>query len=150
MIFNFLKYIKPTWYFNLKPTIDYSYFPKMETINKKGFQLEIDDEFTSEEAKNRDLAWRAFQCGFIAPSEKDGLDVWEKSKLPIVDEYRFFRKNFHKAWVFYTFLLRLITFHNPFVEIRAFWKARNVKRENYFQKHFKYQDYEPQKSREKW
>lgn len=114
----------------------------METINKKGFQLEIDDEFTSEEAKNRDLAWRAFQCGFIAPSEKDGLDVWEKTKLPIVDEYRFFRKNFHKAWVFYTFLLRLITFHNPFVEIRAFWKARNVKRENYFQKHFKYLEYE--------
>lgn len=142
MIFNFLKYIKPTWYFNLKPTIDYSYFPKIEAINKNGFQLEIDDKFTSEEAKNRDLAWRAFQCGFIAPSEKEGLDVWEKSKLPIVDEYRFFRKNFHKAWVFYTFFLRLITFHNPFVEIRAFWKARNVKRENYFQKHFKYQDYE--------
>lgn len=142
MIFNFLKYIKPIWYFNLKPTIDYSYFPKMETINKKGFQLEIDDEFTSEEAKNRDLAWRAFQCGFIAPSEKDGLDVWEKTKLPIVDEYRFFRKNFHKAWVIYTLIIRLITFHNPFVEIRTFWKTRNVKRENYFQKHFKYLEYE--------
>lgn len=142
MIFNFLKYIKPTWYFNLKPTIDYSYFPKIEAINKKGIQLEIDDKFTSEEAKNRDLAWRAFQCGFIAPSENEGLDVWKKSQLPIVDEYRFFRKNFHKAWVFYTFIIRLITFHNPFVEVSAFWKTRNVKRENYFPKHFKYLEYE--------
>ena len=142
MIFNFLKYIKPTWYFNLKPTIDYSYFPKIEAINKNGFQLEIDDKFTSEEAKNRDLAWRAFQCGFITPSENEGLDVWKKTKLPVVDEYRFFRKNFHKAWVFYTVLVRILSFHNPIVELGAFWKTRHVKRENYFQNHFQYKEYE--------
>ena len=142
MIFNFLKYIKPTWYFNLKPNIDYSYLPKISTINKNGFQLEIDKQYTSEDAQKRDLAWRAFQCGFIAKSENDGLNVWSKSHFPIVDEYRFFRKNFHKAWVIYTLLVRLFTFHNPFVEIIAFWKTRHVKRENYFQNHFTYLDYE--------
>lgn len=142
MIFNFLKYIKPIWYFNLKPNIDYSYFSEISTINKSGFQLEIDENYSSKESQERDLAWRAFQCGFIAPFENEGINLWEKIKLPVVDEYRFFRKNFHKAWVIYTLFVRLLTFHNPFVEISAFWKTRNVKRENYFQNQFKYQDYE--------
>lgn len=142
MIFSFLKYLKPTWYFNLQPSIDYSYFPKIETVNDACFHLEIDQNYSSEVSQERDFAWRAFQCGFISKSDKEGLAIWENVTLPIVDEYRFFRKNFHKAWVIYTLFVRLITLHNPFVEISAFWKTRRVKRENYFQNHFKYKDYE--------
>lgn len=142
MLFNFLKYIKPIWYFNLKPTIDYSYFPKIEIINKSGLNLVVDEYFLSQEAQVRDLAWRAFQMGFISTNESEGLAIWDEVALPVADEYRFFRKNFHKAWVVYTLFVRLITFHNPFVEISAFWKTRSVQRENYFQNHFQYQDYE--------
>ena len=142
MIFSFLKYIKPIWYFNKRPSVDYSYFPKLDSIKGKGFSFEIDKQYISYAAQERDFAWRAFQSGYIAKEAGKGLDLWEKTSLPIKDEYRFFRKNFHKAWVIYTLLVRLLTFHHPFVEIIAFWKTRHVKRENYFQNHFNYPNYE--------
>ncbi|MEZ4854631.1 glycosyltransferase family 2 protein [Flavobacterium sp.] len=142
MIFHFLKYIKPIWYFNLKPRIDYCYFPAESVLKLNVFQLELDKNYESELAQNHDLAWRAFQLGFIVKDNNEGLNFWEDNKLPIIDEYRFFRKNFHKAWMFYVLIIRLVTFHNPFVEVQAFWKTRHIKRENYFKNHFKYNDYD--------
>lgn len=146
MIFNFLKYIKPIWYFNLKPNIDYDYFPEIESINNSKFQLSIDDNYVSQEAKKRDFAWRAFQLGYIQAQKKNGVNIWKKQNLPRVDEYRFIKKNFHKAWAIYILFIRLITLKNPFLEITAFLKNKNVNRENYFQNHFQYKDYENFKS----
>src|SRR5690554_1272082 len=101
MIFNFLKYIRPTWYFNLRPKQDYAYFPTPEILAKYGVSIDKDLNYRSVEAQNRDLAWRAFQQGFICPKPVQGLDVWKEPKLPLEDEYRFFRKNFHKLWMYY-------------------------------------------------
>lgn len=142
MIFSFLKYIKPIWYFNLRPRIDYTYFPSVVTLESEGFHLEMDREYQSEEAQKRDLAWSAFQMGFISENPGEGIAIWEKTQLPVVDEYRFFRKNFHKAWAYYTLLMRLITFHNPVLELSAFVKTRNVTRKSYVDGHVKYTDYE--------
>ena len=65
MIFNFLTYIKPTWYFNLKSKQDFGYFPTETQLKNAGFLLKKDTNFISEDAQQRDLAWRAFQLGFI-------------------------------------------------------------------------------------
>lgn len=131
MIFNYIKYVKPIWYFNLKSKKDYCYFPTKEQLKQAGFYLEEDTNYKSEIAQAHDLSWTAFQSGFIAEKLQSGLDVWKKNKFPIEDEYHFLRKNFHKAWVFYVLLLRLITFHNPFKEINGFLKTRKVKRVDY-------------------
>jgi hypothetical protein len=101
MIFNFLKYIHPIWYYNLRPKNDYAYFPTAEILAGQGFSISIDSDYKSIEAQNRDLAWRAFQQGFINPKNEKGIDVWQEVKLPREDEYRFFRKNFHTLWVLY-------------------------------------------------
>lgn len=141
MIFNFLKYIKPTWYFNLKPAKDFSYFPNEDFLRQKGISLEKDTHYKSQQAQERDLAWRAFQCGCISPEPQKGIDIWEKTTLPVVDEYRFFRKNFHKAWVYYVLFFRLFTLKNPFVELTSFFKIRNVQREHYAKDYLQYPDY---------
>jgi len=131
MIFNFLKYIKPTWYFNLKPAQDFSYFPTEEFLMQEGVSLQKDTHYKSIEAQGRDLAWRAFQAGFIAPEPQNGIDIWKKSKFPLADEYRFIRKNYHSAWSFYVLFFRILTLKNPFSEIAAFLKNRNVSRESF-------------------
>lgn len=131
MIFNHLKYLKPIWYFNLKSKKDYCYFPTEEQLKNNGFYLEKDTSYQSKISQNHDLAWNAFQSGFISNAEESGLDVWKNNKFPVEDEYRFLRKNFHKAWVLYVLLLRLITLHNPFKEINGFFKTTKVKRVDY-------------------
>lgn len=146
MIFNFLKYLKPIWYFNLKPKRDFGYFPVIEKIESSNQNLKTDDNYKSEEAKQRDLAWSYFQSGFISKENNEGLDIWQKSKIPVVDEYRFLNKNFHKAWVLYVLLIRLLSFKNPIVEISAFVKNRQVKRIDYSKNAFLFEDYDSFKS----
>jgi glycosyltransferase involved in cell wall biosynthesis len=131
MIFNHLKYLKPIWYFNLKSKKDFCYFPTEEQLKEKSFYLEKDSSYICKVAQNHDLAWNAFQSGFISNGEKSGIDIWKENTFPIQDEYRFLRKNFHSAWVLYVLLIRLITFNNPFKEIKGFLKTRNVKRVDY-------------------
>src|SRR5690606_27419015 len=133
MIFNFLKYIKPIWYFNLKPARDFTYFPTDAQLRAAGIDLEKDPFYKSAEARQRDLAWRAFQSGFISKEENAGLDVWQSIQLPVVDEYRFLRKNYHSAWVVYVLLIRLLTLKNPFREIASFFKTKSVQRETFAQ-----------------
>lgn len=146
MIFRFLNYVKPTFYYNLKPKKDFLYFADKESVLKAGFIIDEDFGYMSIEAQHRDLAWRAFQRGFISKEQKAGTDIWKKVKLPIEDEYRFLRKNFHKFWVVYVLLIRLLSFKNPYHEITSYVKTRKVKREYYYREHFQYTTYETFKS----
>ncbi len=142
MIFRFLKYIRPIWYYHLKPFRDYAYFPTEAILARHGIPLTKDLKYKSAEAQNRDLAWQAFQLGFIAKEVERGVDVWTKPQLPVVDEYRFIRKNFNKVWSVYVLLLRLVTFKNPIREISGFLKTRTVGREHYFKNHLTYPEYQ--------
>lgn len=142
MIFNFLHYLKPIWYFNLKASVDFGYFPTEKQLTEAGEDIAKDQQYTSEEAKNRDVGWTAFQRGFISKTGEQGLDIWEKAKVPLHDEYVFLRKNFHWAWVTYVLGLRIITLHNPFAESIAFWKTRKVKRVDFSKQVILHSDYE--------
>lgn len=142
MIFNFLTYIKPIWYFNLKPQRDFCYFPTEAQLKASGCVLEKDKNYISEDAQQRDLAWRAFQLGFVSKEQTPGMDIWKKVKFPIEDEYRFIRKNYHKAWVSYVLFFRFLSLKNPFREFSAFIKTRNAKRENFAPNHIQYKEYE--------
>ena len=146
MIFNFLKYTRPIWYFNLKSNKDFGYFPTEKQLEQAGFNMKVDHRYLSDDSKSRDLAWNAFQSGFINKAYEQGVDVWQKIKLPIEDEYLFLRKNYHAAWVLYTLFIRLLTFHNPFVELKAYFKNSRVKREDYSKQVVEYHDYDAFKS----
>ncbi|MEZ4838928.1 glycosyltransferase family A protein [Flavobacterium sp.] len=128
MIFKFLKYTRPIWYFNLKPSQDFGYFPTEEQLTENGFTFSKDLNYLSKDAQNRDLAWVAHNSGFINQRFESGLTIWNKANLPVIDEYRFMKKYLHPAWVFYTYIIRVLTFHNPFKETYCFLKNRKVKR----------------------
>lgn len=142
MIFNHLKYLKPTWYFNLRPNQDQIYFPTEKQMVEAGWAIKRDTQYTSELAQVRDKSWTAFQSGFIGREPEYGLDVWTPTQFPIEDEYRFLRKNFHKAWIIYVLALRLVTFNNPFNELIGFFKTRTVKRVDYAKEIFNPVSYE--------
>lgn len=143
MIFNYLKYVSPVWYFNLRPKVDHNYFPSKDELEKVGFDLKYDLQYETIEAQNRDLAYRAFQHGYISterPSQKEGF--WETPNLPAGDEYRFLLKNFNKIWVIYVFILRLFSLKNPLKELKGIQIAKNAKRESYHLKTVDYSDFD--------
>lgn len=147
MIFNFLKYLKPIWYFNLRPKKDFGYFPSQNQFNFSTHGIVIDNDYKTDVAKQRDLAWTGFQIGYIDLNNVEGIDVWQKTNIPIEDEYRFLNKNFHKAWVLYVLIVRLVTFKNPIIEINAFIKNRKVQRIDYSKKPFLFEEYDEFKSK---
>ena len=123
MLFSFLKYLQPTHYFQCFTKAGRSIFPKADELPVDiSKQLKIDNQYLSEEAKAYDLSWQAIQSGYIGNTTTRQDFV----KLPIKDNYRFIRKNFHSAWVFFVFLLRILSFHNPFKECKAWLSTRNV------------------------
>lgn len=142
MIFNYLKYIKPIWYFNLKPSKDFCYFPTIHHLEEADFPFGIDANYKTKIGQERDVAWTAFQQGFIKTASQEGLNIWKKESIPAHDEYVFLRKNFHQAWVIYAVLIRIFTFHNPFLEFFYFFKTRNVKRFDYSKNHHNSVQYE--------
>ncbi|TQD33828.1 glycosyltransferase family 2 protein [Haloflavibacter putidus] len=143
MIFNFLKYLKPTSYFRLKRNDNTFVFPRTEKLNKSVLQnLDKDKNYQSSLAQAYDLSWQAIQKGYIGNAKT----YTHFEKLPIEDEYRFIRKNFHKAWVLYVLLLRLVSFKNPIKEIRAYRKTKNAKRQNFASTPIQYPAYNEFKS----
>lgn len=147
MIFNFLLYARPVWYFNLNPKFDYGYFPTEDQLLNSNSSFQKDTRYKSDESCKRDLAWTAFQSGFISKNFETGLNVWNKVDLPLEDEYLFLRKNFHIAWVIYVLLVRILTLNNPIKETVAFLKHRGVKRQDYSKQIFEYADYTNFKSK---
>ena len=60
MLFNFLKYVQPTYYFGLFNKEGKSTFPMVEKLPKEiRAQLEEDVLFKSEQSIQYDLSWQA-------------------------------------------------------------------------------------------
>lgn len=139
MIFNFLKYLQPTHYFALKKQDGRTVFPVISHLPKEiTSRLKTDSYYVSNQTGEYDLSWQAIQKGYVGDTET----FTSFEKLPIIDEYRFIRKYFNKVWSIYVLVLRLVSFKNPFVEITAWYKTRNVKRSAYLKKPIKYKSWE--------
>lgn len=143
MIFTFLKYLQPVHYFRLFKNNGASIFPVIESLpTHVSDQLIKDDSYTSDLAKTYDLSWQAIQKGYIGSA----TCYTSFDKLPLVDEYRFVRKNFNKIWVFYILFLRLLSFKNPIKEFKCVIESRNCKRISYSSTPITYEDYNNFKS----
>lgn len=133
--FLFLKYLQPTHYFSLNKLNGASVFPIITNLSEEIIeQLQPDKRFKSETSQAYDLSWQAIQKGYIGLEETYNQFL----KLPLEDEYRFIRKYFHQAWVLYVLFIRLIGFHNPYKELKAFFFTRDTKRSLYLQTSIKY------------
>ncbi|MFD2823340.1 glycosyltransferase family 2 protein [Lacinutrix iliipiscaria] len=125
MPFSFLKYLQSTHYFQLKTKAGYYIFPKLEALSEDIVcELKRDVSYQSELAQSYDMSWQAIQKGYIGKAETYA----NFEKVPVQDNYHFLRKYFHKAWVFYVLLFRLLSFKNPIKELAAYLKTRQVRR----------------------
>ncbi|MGB5982883.1 MAG: glycosyltransferase family A protein [Nonlabens sp.] len=138
-MFNFLKYLQPTSYFRLKRKQKGSIYPHIEQI-KPSLLSKVPKDVSYQDSKTQDYdqSWRLIQKGYVG----DGEAYKQFSNLPVVDEYRFIRKNFHPVWVVYVLVVRLLSFKNPVREISAFAKARSIKRVNEHKEPFEYPEYQ--------
>lgn len=126
MLFNFLKYVQPTSYFNLKIS-NKLIFPDIRLLpNDIVEKLNRDASFKSVTATNMDLSWQAIQHGYIGESET----IAETDPIPLEDEYRFVRKYFNPIWASYCLVIRVLCLNNPLTEFNAWLKSRNVRRES--------------------
>ncbi|MCB0456968.1 MAG: glycosyltransferase family 2 protein [Flavobacteriaceae bacterium] len=138
MLFQFLTYLHPTHYFQLFRKDGTSIYPLVTVLPAEILaQLSKDDEYVSNDAKNYDLSWQAIKKGYIGavPTYTDF------EKLPIKDEYRFIKKNFHPVWTLYVLLVRLFSLKNPIRELNGFWSQRKVKRQSLEKEPIAYPDY---------
>ena len=139
MLFEFLKYLQPTSYFQCYTKNGTSIFPYVESLpNHIISQLNRDDDYQSLQASNYDLTWQALTRGYVG--DADTYTNFEG--VSIQDNYRFLKKNFHSAWVLYVLVLRIVTFHNPIKEIRSWLKIRHINRFNNGKSSVLYKDWE--------
>jgi len=125
MPFHFLTYLQPTHYFRLVSHAGYSAFPRVDALPASVIhRLQVDRGYASQYAQDYDLSWQAVQSGFIG----DVPHYTGFESVSVSDNYHFIRKQFHPAWVLYVLLMRLVSFHNPIREIRAWLQTSSVKR----------------------
>lgn len=138
-MFHFLKYLQPTSYFRLKRKQKGTIYPIIEQIDASLLsRVPRDLSFKSTLAQDYDQSWRLIQKGYVG-----NVDTYQNfHRLPIEDEYRFIKKNFHSVWVLYVLFVRLLSFKNPVREVSAFAKARSVKRVNEHKEPFQYTEYQ--------
>jgi len=122
MLFSFLKYLQPTHYFGLKTKKGNLVFPKADDYIHLNFEKDL--RYRSELAKSYDQSWRAIQNGYI--NFDKCIDTVES--LSVYDNYVFSRKYFNKVWVFYVFVIRILSFNNPIKEVKGYLGTTHVSR----------------------
>jgi glycosyltransferase involved in cell wall biosynthesis len=143
MPFEFLKYLQPTHYFRLLKKSGKSAFPNVKDLPEWVLEKLVKDQsYLSSAARDYDLSWQAIKAGYIG----DAMLYSHFESVPIQDNYRFIRKQFHPVWVFYVLFIRLITFHNPITEIRAWMGTSHIGKESGIVEPLLYADWQEYKS----
>lgn len=131
MLFPFLKYLQPTNYFSVLRKNKSSVFPVVSKLELDILeQLEPDNFYETEVARDYDLSWQAIQKGYIGKVETIG----KAEQVSIKDNYTFIRKYFNKAWVDYVLLLRLFSLKNPIREFKAWYATKAIQRSTYLKR----------------
>lgn len=131
MLFSFLQYVSPIWYFNLAPNLNKSVFDiNFDQLTAEEQQLfAVDHDYETTAGRQHDLVYQAIQKGFIEKTKHtECLDIPPN----IYDNYRFLRKYFHPGWSYYVLIIRLLSFRNPISEINAFIKYKGVNKSDLF------------------
>ena len=136
MIFSFIRYTQPGWHFNLKPKNKEAYSSCLyhpEYLPLKETTLESDPAFETVAAKNADIGYRAWNKGeLIWSNDKTEQKIRSSGAPSLRDEYTFVFKYWGKPWALFALFQRLISFKNPFREIKSFAAASSTKRTNPF------------------
>lgn len=154
MLFAFLKYISPTWYYNLlTKSQGVPYFVDYRRLDySEQAILEVDINYQTEEGRLADAAYQAWHKGimkmepeyslyssaeFQMSGKKKVIELFEGHSvtvredvfvIDIQDNYRFIRRFFHPAITWYILFVRLLSFHHPVKELNGFFRSLKIKR----------------------
>jgi glycosyltransferase involved in cell wall biosynthesis len=140
MLFKFLKYINPIWYYLLETKNKTNYFVNFSDLSDSDqIKVELDKHYESKNGSIRDFAFQAWSSGLISTSE---TSIFDKTNEPTIsDNYRFVKKFYHPAWSFFILILRILEFKNPFNEIYCYFTAFKTKRVNLNKAKFEHSDF---------
>lgn len=144
MLFEFIKYVQPTWYFNLKPVkteaiywVDYEKLPESERSI-----IDPDGDYESETALKLDAAYQAIHKGIICKQASYALEDSQAGVCEnVADNYRFIKKYHKPFWAYYIFFRRILSFHNPFQEISSLYNVRKIRKYKLHENAKKYENY---------
>jgi len=124
LIFSFIKYTQPSWYFNVIPKANEFtscyYHPQWLPLPQQVI-FDVDNNYETESAKNADIGFRAWNKGYLITAHKNVVEkITNLPKPSLKDEYRFIAKYWGKHWCLLTLIRRLFSFRNPFKELSAF------------------------------
>lgn len=151
MLFKFNKYITPNWYYNISTNkskhngffVDY----RTMSIDHQNL-IDVCKDYPSEDATLCDAAFQILQKGIMDDGAKPITVRPKKQKKVIIrlfgdrditidrsvlitdktDNYRFVRRFYGSAHASVILVMRLLSLHNPFTELIAYFKTRGAKR----------------------
>lgn len=128
-LFDFYKYINPSWYFALKPNKkEQTYFLNWEYLqNCDNSNVVFDENYSSFQVSELDAAYQAWKNGIIYVGKSNEIN-FDNLNLTISDNYRFVKKYFSSFWIWYIFFLRIFIFKSSLNEVAVFFKSIRIKK----------------------
>lgn len=147
--FEVLKDLNPTWYFNLYPenanSFSTCYFNSAVMNIPEEFNelVSVDLRYSNTASRELDLGFQLWNRGVMLYAKDITPDkLIHKEKPTLEDNYIFIRKYYKSYRTYYFFLKNLSCFNNPFKEINAFLKTRNIQKVSLINPHCEYEGYE--------
>jgi glycosyltransferase involved in cell wall biosynthesis len=132
-MFQFYKFIAPTWYHRLPPKKSFVYFLDYRKLpNEVQAHIDLDHQYKSEAGKYMDAAFQAWNRGVMLNEPQYELKI--TGSIPLADEYRFVKKYFNPFFAWYIFFIQFLTLRNPIGQLLGMLQSLGVKRLNLYQK----------------
>ena len=117
------------------------YHPEILPI-QDGIELQPDEAFETEAAKNADIGYRAWNKGILTWTTNETIEKIKALPAPsLKDEYTFIFKYWGKPWATYALVNRMIALHNPIKELSTYIKASKTAKFNPYKTPIERADY---------
>ena len=136
--------VKPIWYYNLKiESGKNNYWINYKKINNNYRKiLDCNNYYESEKSFSYDLAYQMWHKGAMKFDEKSLLSKKHEESSSLNDQYIFIRRMFKPRWIYFSFIIRLLSFKISIKEINVMVKTRFIKQINLSTPNYKYENYE--------
>jgi glycosyltransferase involved in cell wall biosynthesis len=137
-VINLIKYIRPSWYFNLVPSLnEVPYWLDIDKVPTPWKEhVSIDSGYVSDSGRRFDSAYQMWAQGIITNEKEYALN--KSNDIPLSDQYRFIKRFYNPVWSYVVCMFRIMELNNPFKEIKALWQSRQVSKISTSNNPFKY------------
>jgi glycosyltransferase involved in cell wall biosynthesis len=122
----FFKYIKPLWYFNLKP-INSNIAYWVDVPKNLEHLLDKEVTYSSKQVLKIDLAYQLWNAGYISSYPGKKLEV-SGIRITSKDNYILLARFVKKQWLFIVCFFRILELKNPILEVIGLFKALQIQR----------------------